>query len=204
MKTILNFLAVLFVTTCLAQKDYNLEINGKLIELSLNEEQTVNIDGKKLKLNLTTKDTLSFESELFSFKYANDFKVSTLELEEGIKQVMLMTAEGSGVIIQEYTSINPTMLNEMMLTEVTKESLNYGYEMTREKYNKTLASGHEILIHKAVLTYKGDKSIYEVASIGGVDEGILIMTMISYDAMSSQGVKLINGMWNSLTYKSVK
>ncbi len=112
-----------------------------------------------------------------------------------------MTAEGSGVIIQEYSTINPTMLNEMMLYEVTKESINYGYEMQREIIEKTLVSGHDIRIDKAVLTYKDDKSIYEVASIGGTDEGILIMTMISVDSVNFQGSKIINTMWDTLSYK---
>jgi hypothetical protein len=114
---------------------------------------------------------------------------------------MLMTAEGSGVLIQKYSTINPTMLNEMMLKEVTKESLNYGFKLNRIDYQRTLRSGQSIVVNKAILTYNNETNIYEIASIGQKDAGIIIMTIIMDENRSNQGRKIIDLMWNSLIYK---
>jgi hypothetical protein len=93
------------------------------------------------------------------------------------------------------------MLNEIMISEVTKESLNYGFKMKRDDYTRQLESGQKLNIDKAILTYKNETNIYEVATIGKKDEGILIMTMIMDEKMSTQGRKIIEMLWNSLIYK---
>src|SRR5690606_29987373 len=149
---------------------------------------------------IIANDTLVYDDDLFSFNYPKDYKISRTAIEEDIEQIMLMTAEGSGILIQKYSTINPTMLNEMMISEVTKESLNYGFNMKREDYAIKLGSGQKLNIDKAILTYKDETNIYEVASIGRKDEGILIMTMAS-EQISENGRKMIDMMWNSLRYK---
>jgi hypothetical protein len=115
---------------------------------------------------------------------------------------MIATAEGSGIIIQKYATINPAHLNEMMINEVTKESIGYGYTMKREDYHKTLKSGQKIEIDKAVLTYKDEINIYEIATIGQKDEGVLIMTMRMDNNQTGQGVKLIDMLWKTLMLNS--
>jgi hypothetical protein len=113
---------------------------------------------------------------------------------------MLMTAGGSGLIIQKYKSFNPTLLNELMINEVTKESVNYGFKLSRENYERILKSGQEIKVDKAVLTYKDDTNIYEVLSIGAKDEGVLVVTMRLDKIEDSKGEKLIELLWNSFEY----
>ena len=157
--------------------------------------------GRKINFVLSANDTLIYNDDLYSFLYLKDFRVSKTKVEGGIEQIMLMTAEGSGILIQKYPSLNPTTLNEIMLTEVIKESLSYGYELKRNDYNRTLSSGQKIQINKAVLKYKDDTNVYEVASIGKKDEGILIITMVMDQNNSKQGQKLIDLMWSSLIYK---
>jgi hypothetical protein len=184
-----------------SQNDYKIQINDTIIEVSLDKEYYITLDEKEIQFKIVAKDTLIYEDDLFSFNYSKDYRISKLIIEEGIEQIMLMTAEGSGLLIQKYASINPTMLNEMMISEVTKESLNYGYKMKREDYTIKLKSGQKLDIDKAILTYKDETNIYEVASIGKKDEGILIMTIITNDEMSMEGRKIIDLMWNTLIYK---
>lgn len=76
---------------------------------------------------LQSKTPWVYEDSLYRFRYLKDYKISKLKVDEGIEQIMIMTAEGLYVLIQKYSTINPTMLNEMMLNEVTKESLSYGF-----------------------------------------------------------------------------
>ena len=88
-----------------------------------------------------------------------------------------------------------------MISEVTKESLNYGFKIERNDYTRKLKSGQKLDVDKAILTYKDETNIYEVATIGKKDEGILIMTMVMDEKMSKQGRKIIEMMWSSLIYK---
>ena len=178
MKLTLITLLILFGINSFSQNDYKILINDTVIEISLDKEYYINLDEKEVQFKVIEKDTLVFEDDLFSFNYPKDYKISSMIIEEGIEQLMLLTAEGSGFLIQKYSTINPTTLNEMILSEVTKESLNYGYIMKRENYKRKLVSGQKLDVDKAILTYKDETSVYEVASIGDKDEGILIMTII--------------------------
>lgn len=201
MKKVLLTLCILSGLNSFAQDDLLLHIDGKAIEISSDQEYDLSINGKMVNVKVSTKDTLLFDTDLFSFQYSKDYKVSSMELAEGIEQIAIMTAEGSGLMIQKYSAMNPSMLNELILNEVTKESINYGFEMKREDYSRKLTSGQEIEISKAILTYKDETNIYEVASLGRKDEGILIMTMIMDENHSERGKKLIDLMWNSFNYK---
>ncbi len=124
-----------------------------------------------------------------------------MQIDTGIEQIMMVTAAGTGVIVQKYDAFNPTMLQEMMLNEVTKESISYGYEMKREDYDKKLVSGETIRVLKAVLEYRGEYEIYEIAAHGRKDEGILIMTMNMDLGVDDGGADMIQLMWNSLKIK---
>jgi hypothetical protein len=192
---------ILISVKTFSQNDYKIQINDTTLEISLNKEYNITLDEKVIQFKIVAKDTLIYEDDLFSFKYSKDYKISQVIIEEGIEQIMLMTAEGSGILIQKYSTLNPTMLNEIMISEVTKESLNYGFKMKRDDYTRQLESGQKLNIDKAILTYKNETNIYEVATIGKKDEGILIMTMIMDEKMSTQGRKIIEMLWNSLIYK---
>ena len=52
------------------------------------------------------------------------------------------------------------MLNDMMLFEVTKESVSYGYTLKREDYKRKLVSGQEIDVIKAVLTFAINRELH--------------------------------------------
>jgi len=130
-----------------------------------------------------------------------ELKVEKTIIDGGIEQLMLMTAEGSGFLIQKYSTVNPTNFNELMLSEVTKESVSYGYKLTREDYERDLTSGLKIKIDRAVLTYNNEVNIYEIATIGKKDSGLLLMTMKMNDSKNSLGEKLINLIWDTLEIK---
>lgn len=197
----LFLLAILgYAQQAIAQNDFSLSIDGQTIQLGLDKPAQISIGGKSYPVVLKQKDTLTYGNKLYSFNYLKDFKVNKKELGNDIDQVMLMTAEGSGVLIQQYQTMSPTALNELMLTELTKESISYGYEMVRKDYDRTLASGQKVRVCRAELTYKDDKNIYEIATYGGKDEGVLIMSMVMDEEMGSQGRTIIDLMWKSFRY----
>lgn len=198
-KTLLFFLMCFQLN--FAQADYNIEINGKTFEIELNKDYEFEINNKQVKLHLKQKDTLVYNDETFSFKFPKEYKVAKNAINEGVEQLMLMSADGSGFIIQKYSTLNPTMLNELMLSEVTKESLNYGFEQERVEYERTLTSGKKIDVTKAILTYNDEVNIYEIASTGKKDSGLMIITMNMDDAENAIGTKLIQLIWDSLDIK---
>ncbi|WP_179319791.1 hypothetical protein [Winogradskyella helgolandensis] len=201
MKNTLLILVLLFINLSHAQEDYEVEINGKTYDIALDKNYELDLNGTKIKLNVKQKDTLVYTDPYFNFKYPKDYKVGKKIIDSEIEQLMLMTAEGSGFIIQTYSGINPTMLNELMINEVTKESVNYGFNLVREDYERTLDSGLKINVNKAILTYKNEINIYEVASVGKKDSGLILMSMEMSDMENSIGKNLINMIWNTLEIK---
>jgi hypothetical protein len=197
------FLVIILIcfATVNAQKDYIITIDGTSYEIEMDGEIVIKANGKKLDIGLKKKDTLLLDEDYFQLKYIKKHKVSKVVVDEGIEQLMIMTAGGSGIIVQRYSSFNPVMLQEMMLNEVTKESVNYGYNLTRKDYEKKLLSGESIKVLKAVLDYKGETETYEIAAHGKKDEGILVMTMNMGLDLSDGGSEMVKLMWDSLKIK---
>jgi len=201
MKYHLLFITLFSFFNAVGQEDYTLQLNDTSIKVSLDKKYEIIVNGKKIVFSLKANDTLSYDNELVSFHYLKGFNTSKTVLDAGIEQTVIMSAEGSGLIIQKYSSLNPTMLNEILLREVTKESVNYGFVLKREDYEKIFPNGQKIKIDRAVLKYKDETNIYEVTSIGKKDEGIVIMTMRMDSDKNSQGQKLIDLMWKTLRIK---
>lgn len=198
MNKLLFILACLCISNTFSQTDFIITVNNQSQEISLDNDYEFKVDGKIIQISVKEKDTLIFNDSFFSFNYSKKHKVSKTEIDAGIEQIMLMTAGGSGIIVQKYDAFDPTMLQELMLNEVTKESVSYGYSIERKDYDKILKSGNELTILKADLEYKGELEIYEISAVGKKDEGILIMTMNLGGDGDNEGAEMINLMWNTL------
>lgn len=201
MKKICSFLFVLCVFGAQAQDDYVIRINDTSLNVELGKKYNMTVNGRNVSFSVKLKDTLTHADNLYSFLYLSHNKISQTKLDSSISQISILTAEGSGLLIQEYQSINPTSLNEMMLSEVTKESINYGFEMKRSTYKKKLQSGQEIEVTRAVLRYKDEVNIYEIASAGTKDAGLVIVTMRMSEMDDTPGQNIIRLMWDSLRLK---
>lgn len=184
-----------------AQQDYLLTINGKTQEVGLNQEFTALINGQPATFKLASKDTLTYRDAFYSFKHPKELKPTTLKIEEGIEQLTLLTGDGTGFIIQKYTSMNPSGLTDMMLQEVTKESINYGFKMKTKDSEKKLKNGQKLNVRKATLTYKGQTNVYEIATYGRKDEGLIILTMVMDDSAAKSANSFIDLLWNSFEIK---
>jgi len=193
-------LALMFICFNVAAQDYRLELNGNTMKIDLDKDYEVLVNGKKVKLKFSAYDTLEFNDSTFSFLYSKDYKTSKQLIDSVVEQITILTAEGSGFLIQKYLTLSPIQLNETMLNEITKESIGYGYKLTREDYSRVLKSGQSIKVDKAVLTYKDNIYTYEVASMGKKDQGVLIMTILLSNK-SEQGKKIIDMLWKSFTFK---
>jgi|SRR5690606_3061329 len=201
MKTIILCALLFGFAPAFSQEDYTLHLKDTSIKVSLNKNYEMKINGQSVSFYLSGNDTLTYEDEFMSFKYTHEFKVSNSIIEDGFEQVMIVSADGMGVIIQKHSYLNPSKLNEVMIDEVTKESRNYGFVMSREDYKRKLNSGRQIEINKAVLKYKEQVSIYELTSFGKKDEGAVILTMVNNNIPGGPGEKLVELMWKTLQIK---
>lgn len=203
---ILMIIAVLFSGNLFAQteKNYTLSIDGQEVEIGLDEEMTIMIDGKPHPVVLKQKEILTFDNDFVRFNYPKDVSVSVTTIAEGIEQVAVLNANGGGFIVQIYPTVNPTALEGLMLNEVVKESLNYGYSKTDTDFSKKLQSGQVLSGTTATLEYRGDKQVYTVASYGAKDQGIIVLSMITAQEFAVSDQQLIDLFFNSLEYKEIK
>ncbi len=186
---------------CLGQEagNYLIIINNDTISLDLNKETEYKTKkGEKLSIVLTQPKLLTYVDEMISFKYPKSSSVSNTVIEDGIEQCMVMKSSGNGFIVQKYSTIDPSSLTSLMLNEITKESISYGYTKAEKEFTKKLVSGQEIKGIQSTLTYKGESEVYTVATYGGRDEGIIVITMVMGEEFADKD--LIDLFLNTLSY----
>lgn len=198
MKTFSLIFSLLLFMKCYAQEDYVIKINDAAFSVGIDKEKDITINGKTVKILLTQKDTLTYTDPFYSFKYLKGYSFSTTLIEENVHQLTILSAEGSGFIIQKYETINPSSLLDFMLNEITKENIDYGYKMTKTNETKKLVTSQELVTKRARLTYNDDVMNYEIATLGSKDKGFVIITILTDDDVNSKGRKLIDLMWRSL------
>jgi hypothetical protein len=174
-------LFIVVTTTTMAQNkgNYKLTIGDEVIFLNLDESTTYRPKrGPAVQILLSQPLILHYEDEMVSFSYDKNLNVSNTAIDMGVEQCMVMRSTGNGFIIQKYNNFNPSPLTSMLLSEVTKESVNYGYTRKDKPFRYTLKNGMQLEGTQAILRYKGEEEVYTVAAVGGKDQGILIMTML--------------------------
>lgn len=191
------------VVTCLIcgqanAGDYVLTIDGKPYEVDLGEKATLKLpDGHTLGVTLDKKTVVSFKSEHFSFEHPSRLAPSRSDLGDGIFQTMMASPLGTMVILQEYTTLNPSSLVDVMLNELTKEEADYGYKITRSPATKKLANGAQLNGKVAVSAYKDDEYTRHVLTYESRDEGIMIITQVE-KAASQEDLAMMETFWKSL------
>ena len=197
MKVLLFICALMHCSTLVFAQDYVLTVNGSSQQLDLNEEtQIVLSDGMTLNVILTQQEFLSFESDSFRFKHHNAYKPSRTDLGDGILQTMFATPTGTGILVQEYDSMNPSGLIDLMLHELSKEEIEYGYSY-EERPIKRKAGGMTFIGKEAVTSYKGDEWTRQALSAGTKDQGLLVITFIEKSNYVKES-DVIDKMWETL------
>ncbi len=163
---------------------------GNYILVINNDSILINLDGtvdyktpkgEALSIQLTQSDIQTYSDEMISFRHDKSLNVSNTMIEEGIEQCMILRSTGNGFMVQKYTTFDPTGFVDIMVNELTKESVNYGYTKSEKPFKIKLRSGQTLEGVQATLKYKGEKEIYTVATYGEKDEGVLVVTMLLND-----------------------
>ena len=193
------FISIILVTItpCFAGEDYNLEINQNIYSLELDKEKHITLpDGTDLKLNLSLKEFLTYESINFSFLHENSLKPTKHDLGDGVYQIVMVTALGTLVLVQEYTDMNPSALVDLMIDELTKEEIDYGYELEENEVSKKVGN-IDLKGKEAITTYKNERWTRVVYAYGTRDEGLLIITAIESESMDVD-IHVIRDFWRTL------
>ncbi len=179
--------------------NYILTIDGKQYELDLGEPTTVTIRGdQKVQVKLEKKDVVVFETSTFAFSHPGSATPARTDLGDGVHQTMMASPTGSLVMIQEYSGLNPSGLVDLMLTELTKEEVQYGYEITKEQVSRTLADGRTVSGKRAISKYGAHEYERWVVCYGAKDAGIMIITQIEKGA-SRDDVAMLDLFWKTVT-----
>ena len=159
--------------------NYIIIINNDSIQVDLNTNiKYKNSSGEESTIKIIQPEILTYSDDMISFKHDKSLSVSDSKIEAGIEQCMIMKSTGNGYMVQKYKTIDPSSLTQLMMNEITKESISYGYTRTEKPFKKKLKSGQTIEGVQATLTYKGEDEVYTVATYGAKDEGIIVVTML--------------------------
>lgn len=186
--------------TGLAQepKAYKLTIGDMAVDIDPGETLDVTLpDGKQAKVKLELNEFATYSGDVFSFVHPTSIAITQTDIDKTIRQYLMASALGTVVIIQEYSSINPVSLNQLMLQEMTKEAVQAGAELSQQPATRKLADGREIAGLKATVKTRVESAEIEVFSFGTTDQGLVMVTRIDRESAPSDQ-SLIDKFWESL------
>ena len=177
--------------------NYILTVDGKLYDVNLGEEISVPMDdGSFIKVRVDQKDYVAFQTDNYSFEHPSGFSPARTDLGDGIFQTMIATPTGALVLVQEYMSMDPYGMVDMMIHELTKEEVEYGYKLTETGERMTI-NGQMFTGKKVMSEYKGEVTERYVMTYSGRDSGLLIITNLN-DIHNAKDIELIEHFWQSI------
>jgi hypothetical protein len=203
MKNILSIFALLFLfLNVQAQERYLLIIGTDTLSITADRQYIfLTSDGRELPIELKKQRIQAYESRVIKFQYPSDVEVSVTDLDEGVQQVTVLTEDGTGYFIQEFSNTRPGDIINLMMAELTKENIQKGYQAREETFEKILRDGKLLLGRKRTLTYKGNIETYTVASFGAQNKGILLVMVTNNSGNIKESQDLIQLLLETLEVK---
>jgi hypothetical protein len=179
--------------------NYTITIGDETFNYTMGEEFGYDVKKKgPLKLRITQNELLHYNDGIVSFDHTISFPVTKTELEVGITQILTMSPTGIGAIIQEYDGLNPELMIDLMLNELTKESIDYGYKNEITTIEFTLPDGKIMKGKKSILTYQGATDEWIVVAYGAKDQGVLVAAMNVDSNGLNKGATFVEDFFKSL------
>ncbi|TPM27035.1 hypothetical protein [Mesorhizobium sp. B2-3-4] len=178
-------------------KAFRLTSDGKTLDIDAGESTKVTLpDGKQVEVKLDKNDFATFSGGSFSFNHPSGISVTKTDLGENITQYLMASALGTIVVVQEYGKMNPVSLNQLMLQEMTKESVQAGAELTQQPTTRKLADGRELTGIRAEVKTRTDTAYFEIVGYGLADQGLLFITRVGSGDLGTEQ-PLIDKFWES-------
>lgn len=181
-----------------APKGYRLTVDGVATDIDVGGSAEITLpDGRKVKASLERNEFATYKGERFSFVHPSAMAVTRTKLSDGIVQHLLATAVGTVVVVQDYAALNPVSLDQLMLQEMTKESVQAGGRLTQQKASRTLADGKELTGIRATVKTRTESVDYEILGYGKVDQGVMVITRIDRENTATDQA-VLDRFWSSL------
>ncbi|WP_192183822.1 hypothetical protein [Mesorhizobium amorphae] len=207
MRTRLAAAALAVIVSCagLARADdlkaFKLTIDGVVVDIDPGEDVDVTLPGGKTsKVRTDRNDFATFSGATFSFVHPSNISITKSDLSDSITQYLMASALGTIVLVQEYDQMNPVSLNQLMLHEMTRESVQAGGTLTQEPTTRKLADGKELTGVKATVKTRTDSADFEIVGFGLADQGLLFITRIGDQDVATEK-PLIDKFWENLKVK---
>jgi len=192
-----GLLPALSPSAALAGEGYTLTINGAEHPIGLDAPKEIVLpDGTRLEVVLIQDEFADYATENFSFSHSNTYRPTHTDLGSGITQTAILSPLGTGVMVQEYSGLNPTLLVGLMLKELTKEEVEYGYKYEEREVTRTI--GDKVIQgREAVTSYQDESWTRTVYAYGERDSGLLIVTFVE-QAYAETDAALLEDFWRTL------
>ncbi|MFK0690138.1 hypothetical protein ACFX5Q_18310 [Mesorhizobium sp. IMUNJ 23033] len=207
MRTSLAAAALAVIVSCagLARADdlkaFKLTIDGVVVDIDPGEDVDVTLPGGKTsKVRIDRNDFATFSGATFSFVHPSNISITKSDLSDSITQYLMASALGTIALVQEYDKMNPVSLNQLMLQEMTRESVQAGGTLTQEPTTRKLADGKELTGVKATVKTRTDSADFEIVGFGLADQGLLFITRIGDQDVATEK-PLIDKFWENLKVK---
>lgn len=197
---VLTVLIVLFSSLqAQTEKNYILEIDGDTIHTSLNESISFKTkDGKSHNITLKKKEFLEYKKGPVSFMYPSKYSITSSIVEDGVEQVILLSAVGTGILIQVYSTMNPENgIGEVLLNEITIDDKNAGYKEVRSEISKTISGPLVLKGKKTILSLDEEVNTYSIFTYGKGKKGVCILEL-DMGENSEDEINLLKTFWKSL------
>ncbi len=194
---------ILFTQPVLSEdsKNYVLSVEGKNYEIGLDGSVVAKTtDGKNITVSLKRKEFSTFTKDVVTFEHRSDLSVAATDIDRDIHQYLTASALGTLIIIQQYDTINPGSLTELMLKQLSADDLATGYTMDKSDFSRTLSDGTVMKGLRANLKRKNDDVDLQVLATDSGDGGVIAMTRINHD-MGAAEEPIIERFWATLKLK---
>ncbi|UVK51132.1 hypothetical protein DBIPINDM_004351 [Mesorhizobium sp. AR02] len=182
-------------------KAFKLTIDGVTVDIDPGESTDITLPGgKQSKVTLERNEFATFSGDSFSFVHPSTISVTKTDLGENITQYLMASALGTIVVVQEYGKMNPVSLNQLMLQEMTRESVQAGAELTQQPTTRKLADGKELTGIRAEVKTRTDTAYFEIVGYGLADQGLLFITRVGSEDLATEQ-PLIDKFWENLRLK---
>lgn len=182
-------------------KAFKLTIDGVVVDIDPGEDVDVTLPGGKTsKVRLEHNEFATFSGGTFSFVHRSSMSVTKSDLGDSIAQYLMASALGTIIVVQEYGKMNPVSLNQLMLQEMTKESVQAGGTLTQKPATRKLPDGKELTGVKATVKTRTDSADFEIVGFGTADRGLLLITRIGDQDVATEQ-PMIDKFWETLKVK---
>lgn len=177
---------------------YVLDIAGKQAELDLDQDTQITLDdGRQVKVRLVRKAEQTFRDRGMSFDHPATVQPTASDVDKRVRQIMMVSANGNGVLVQRYEGVDPTALIDIMVSEMTDEEVAAGYQRKISAASRTLADGSELKGKLARTESSGESWDRYILATGGSKGGYLVISMME-DSREAADVAMLQKFWKSL------